>query len=474
MVLAGTDGSRHPHNDGPVNAIFEPRSVAVYGASRDERKLGHTLLRNVLAGGFHGRVIAVNPAGGEILGVRATPTLEEAVDLALISVPAARAGAAVADAAQAGCRAAIVLASGFGETGSQGKDVEVGLAEIARAASMRLVGPNCMGVVSRHRDGWLNGSYFWRLPDTPRRTGPVSTPAGAPRDAGTISMLSQSGAFGGMFFAEARRRRLRVARFLSVGNSVDVNETDALDWLASDPATAVIALFAESFRDGLHFVAAAERCRKPIVVLKAGKGSAGARAAASHTGSLAGRHGAVQAAFARAGVIEAATSDEFFDIVHSLGASPSAPGRDVAVLTISGGPGVLASDAAEQLGLRLPPPGEETVRRIRRLAPHFAAVGNPIDLTPQCPPASFPAAIQAVFDDPVYQGVIVINCGLDVPEFGQGVVAAHRRTGKLVTAFVLDVPRIEVELAEAGIPLLSSPKRAVAAYAAAAGSLPRR
>lgn len=442
-----------------MDAIFEPRSVAVYGASRDERKLGHTLLRNVLTSGFDGRLIAVNPAGGEILGVHAVPTLVEGVDLALISVPAAMAGAAVADAARAGCRAAIVLASGFGETGPQGKAVEAGLAEIARAADMRLVGPNCMGVVSRHGDGWLNGSYFWQLPDPPRRAGEV---------AGSVSMVSQSGAFGGMFFAEARRRRLGVARFLSVGNSVDVTETDALEWLGSDPVTAVIGLFVEAFRDGRRFVATAERCQKPIVVLKAGKGSAGGRAAASHTGSLAGRHGAVQAAFARAGVIEAATSDEFFDVLQPLGGSRPAPGRGVAVLTISGGPAVLASDAAERLGLRLPPPGEATARRIRHLAPHFAAVGNPIDLTPQCPPASFPAAIQAVFDEPAYQGVIVINCGLDILEFGQSVVAARRRTGKLVTAFVLDVPRIESALAEAGIPLLSSPERAVAAYAATA------
>lgn len=444
-----------------MDAIFEPRSVAVYGASRDERKLGHTLLRNVLTGGFGGRLIAVNPAGGEILGVRAVPALEEAVDLALISVPAASASAAVADAAGAGCSAAIVLASGFGETGPQGKAVETMLAEIARAANMRLVGPNCMGVVSRHRDGWLNGSYFWRLPDPPRKAG---------EDGGSVGMVSQSGAFGGMFFAEARRRRLGVARFLSVGNSVDVTESDALEWLSSDAATSVIGLFAEAFREGRHFVATAERCEKPIVVLKAGKGGAGARAAASHTGSLAGRHGAVQAAFARAGVIEAGTSDEFFDILQTLGAGRPTPGAGVAVLTISGGPGVLASDAAERLGLRLPPPGEATARRIRRLAPDFAAVANPIDLTPQCPPASFPAAIQAVFDEPAYQGVIVINCGLDIPEFGQGVVAARRRTGKPVTAFVLDVPRIESELAEAGIPLLSSPERAVAAYAATARS----
>ena len=434
-----------------MDAIFEPRSLAVYGASRDIRKLGHTLLRNALSGGFAGRVVAVNPAGGEILGVETVPSLDGPVDLALVSVPAAAAEAAVVDAARAGCRAAVGLASGFGETGPQGKAVEARLVATARAAGMRLVGPNCMGVVSRLREGWLNGSYFWRLPET----------------TGAVSMVSQSGAFGGMFFSEARRRHLGVARFLSVGNSADVTETDALGWLASDPATEVIGLFAEAFRDGRRFVETAELCRKPIVALKAGKGPAGARAAASHTGSLAGRHGAVQAAFARVGVIEASTSDEFFDVLQSLGTGHAVGGPNVAVLTISGGPGVLASDAAERLGLLLPPPAASTVRRIRELAPDFAASANPIDLTPQCPAANFPAAIQAVFDDPAYQGVIVINCGLDIAEFGQGVTAARRRTSKAVTAFVLDVPAVESELAGAGIPILSSPERAVAAYAAA-------
>ncbi len=434
-----------------LDAVFTPASVAVYGASRDERKLGHTLLRNALAGGFGGRVLAVNPAGGEVLGVAAAAALAEPVDLALISVPAAAAGAAVADAARAGCRAAVVLSSGFGETGPAGRAAEDALAATARAEGMRLVGPNCMGVVSRMAPGWLNGSYFWRLPER----------------AGGVSMISQSGAFGGMFLAEARRRRLGIARFLSVGNSVDVTATDALEWLGRDPETGVVGMFVEAFADGRRFVAVAEAVGRPLVVLKAGRGRAGARAAASHTGSLAGDHGAVQAAFARAGVIEAAGSDEFFDLLQALAGPGRRPaGRRVAVLTISGGPGVLAADAAERAGLELPPPSPATVRRVREVAPSFAATGNPIDLTPQCPPAGFAPAIAAVFDDALYDGVIVINCGLDVPEFGQGVAAAARRTGKPVTAFVLDVPGVEAELEAAGIPLLPGPERAVAAHAA--------
>ena len=166
-------------------------------------------------------------------------------------------------------------------------------------------------------------------------------------------------------------------------------------------------------------------------------------------------------------MVEAETADDFFDALTVLaGGRPQHVGRSVAVLTISGGPGVLASDAAERLGLRLPPPGEDTVRRLRELAPAFAATGNPVDLTPQCPPAAFGPAIAAVFEDPAFDGVVVINCGLDIPEFGAGVAAAQARTRKPVTAFLLDVPQIEAALRAAGIPLLPSPERAVAAYRA--------
>jgi acyl-CoA synthetase (NDP forming) len=395
-------------------------------------------------------VVALNPSGEHVLGLRSLPALDRPVDLALVSVPAAAVPAAVADAARAGCRAAIVLASGFGETGPEGKAVEAGLVRTASAAGMRLVGPNCMGVVSASGTGWLNGSYFWQLPS----------------ERGPLSMVSQSGAFGGMFFAEARRRRLGIARFLSVGNSADVELSDVLEWLAADPATGAVGVFVEGFRDGRRFVEAARHCtaQKPVVVLKAGKEAAGARAAASHTGSLAGAHGAVRAAFLRAGVTEAVDSDAFFDLLSVFAGGHHGVGNRVAVVTISGGPGVLASDAAERLGLRVPEPSPATVARIRELAPSFAATGNPIDLTPQCPPGGFGPAIAAVFDDAAYDGVVAVNCGLDIPEFGQAVVEAYARTGKPVTAYVLDVPRVEAFLLGAGIPILPSPERAVRAY----------
>ena len=363
---------------------------------------------------------------------------------------------AVGDAARGGAHVGVVLSSGFGETGADGEAVEARLLETAGEHGMRLVGPNCMGVVSSLGDaGWLNGSYFWSRPE----------------HAGSISFISQSGAFGGMFFSECRARAVGVARFASLGNSIDVIETDVLEALADDEATAAIGMFVEGFRDGRRFVDVARRVTttKPVVVLKAGKAAAGARAAASHTGSVVGRRAAVSAALERAGVIETRTSDEFFDVLTAVAhvPRPLARGR-VAIVTISGGPGVLAADAAEAAGLELAAPSAATVRVVRDLAPGFAAVGNPIDLTPQCPPAAFGAAIGAVYDDDGYDAVVAINCGLDIPEFGAGVVDAARRTGKPTVAFVLDVPVIREQLGAAGIPCFGSPERAVHALASRA------
>lgn len=447
--------TRPPPRSQDLDALFAPASVAVYGASRDERKLGHRLLANVLASDFGGDVVAVNPSGDRVLGVDTVPTLRTSVDLALISVPALHAPAAVADAAAAGCGAAIVLSSGFGETGAQGRATEAELALVADAAGMALVGPNCMGVLTRTASGgWLNATYFW---DVSLAAGPVS-------------FVSQSGAFGGMFLSEAGTRGLGVARFLSLGNSAAVTETDVLRYLADDPDTGVVGIFAEGIRDGRAFVSVAREVTssKPVVVLKAGKESAGAAAVASHTGSMAGNHEAARAAFARAGVIETVDSDAFFDALAAVAARVGPTGRRVAVLTISGGPSVLAADAAGRLGLTLPEPSEDTRQRLAELAPSFAALGNPIDLTPQCPPEAFEPAVDAVCSDPAFDGVVVINCGLDVIEFGAAVAHARRSTGTPVTAFVLDAPGVERRLRDADVPCFASPERAVRAFATVA------
>ncbi|MCC7413905.1 MAG: CoA-binding protein [Gammaproteobacteria bacterium] len=435
-----------------LDGLFLPQSIAVYGASAtDPRKLGNKLLANAASGA--GAVLAVHPSAAAIDGVPAVARLGRPVDLALISVPAKGVEAAVTDAAAAGAKSAIVLSSGFGETGAAGRTVQDRLAALAGAAGMRLVGPNCMGVVSHLGNGrWLNGSYFWAVPKT----------------AGGLSFVSQSGAFGGMFFAHLRTSGLGLSRFLSIGNAADVAATDALEWLGGDSQTTAVGMFIEGIEDGRRFVEVARRisARKPVVVLKAGKMKSGARAAASHTGSMAGSHQAFQAGLRRAGVIEALDTEAFFDAMDAAaaGITHTRP-RRIAIVTISGGPSVLAADAAERAGLTLAAIGSATLDRLRPLVPPFAALGNPIDLTPQCPVDNFVQAIEAVYADEAVEGVVAINCGLDFPQFGTGVARGVAATGKPSTAYVLDAPGVEGEIAAAGVLRFASPERAVIALA---------
>lgn len=438
-----------------LDSLFKPRSIAVYGASAtDSRKLGNTLLSNAANGA--GDVVAVHPDAAAIDGIPAVAKLDRRIDLALISVPDKRVEAAVADAAAAGAGAAIVLSSGFGETGAAGRVVQDRLVTIARSAGMRLVGPNCMGVVSHlGGDRWLNGSYFWRIPNT----------------AGGLSFVSQSGAFGGMFFAHMRASGLGLSRFLSVGNSADIGITDALEWLGDDAQTSAIGMFVEGIGDGRRFVDVARTItpRKPVVVLKAGKMAAGAKAAASHTGSMAGSHAAIRAGLRRAGVIEAADTEAFFDAMDAAAVGlRKKPARNIAIVTISGGPSVLAADAAERAGLALPTLGQATIDRLRGLVPAFAALGNPIDLTPQCPIDNFIPAIEAIYADAAIEGIVAINCGLDMKPFGTGVARGVAATGKPTAAFVLDAPGVEAEMAGAGVLRFASPERAVNALASGA------
>jgi acetyltransferase len=435
-----------------LDSLFKPRSIAVYGASAtDSGKLGNTLLRNAANGA--GDVVAVHPDAATIDGIPAVPRLDRPIDLALISVPDKRVEAAVADAASAGAGTAIVLSSGFGETGAAGRAVQDRLVAVAKSAGMRLVGPNCMGVVSHlGGDRWLNGSYFWRIPNT----------------AGGLSFVSQSGAFGGMFFAHMRASGLGLSRFLSVGNSADIGITDALEWLGDDDQTSAIGMFVEGIGDGRRFIEVARKItpRKPVVILKAGKMAAGAKAAASHTGSMAGSHAAIRAGFRRSGVIEAADTEAFFDAMDAAAVGlRKKPARNIAIVTISGGPSVLAADAAERAGLALPVLGQATIDRLRGLVPSFAALGNPIDLTPQCPIDNYIPAIEAIFADDAVEGVVAINCGLDMKPFGTGVARGVAATGKPTAAFVLDAPGVEAEMANAGVLRFASPERAVNALA---------
>jgi acetyltransferase len=438
-----------------LDAVFAPRSLAVLGVSRDPAKLGHRLLQNVLAGGFTGAVYPVNPSGEPILGLpslRRVEDVPEEVDLALVSLPAAAVPAAIKALAARRTRAAVVLSSGFGEVDPDGQGVQGELLATARASGLRLIGPNCMGVYSAPVR--LNGTYFWDLPDV----------------AGGISIVSQSGAYGGLIFRHLGGRGLGIARFLSIGNQADVEIAEALEYLVDDPATRLIACFVEALREGRRFVRAAERAvgRKPVVVLKGGRSEAGRRAAGSHTGSLAGPEELFRAACRHARAVLAEETEEFFDAIEALVvAGPARPTASrVAIITVSGGPSVVAADCAERSGLVVPALDASAQAGLRRLLPSFAAVGNPVDLTPQVEPARIAEAVRLVFAEPAVAGAVAVNVGLDIPEFAEAVVAAAQATGKPAVAFSADAPRITARFREGGVPVLASPERAVRAWRA--------
>jgi acyl-CoA synthetase (NDP forming) len=436
-------------------ALFAPASVAVLGVSRSPAKLGYRLLQNVKESGYAGAIHPVNPSGEPILDVPTVVSVEalpRGVDLALVSLPAPAVPDAIRALAARGVRAAVILSSGFGEVDADGRSAQAEVLAHARAGGLRLVGPNCMGVYSG--PAALNGTYFWDLP----------------RAAGGISIVSQSGAYGGLIFRHLGGRGLGVARFVSIGNQVDVDIAEVLEWLVEDPATTLIACFVEALRDGPRFLAAADRAagRKPIVVLKGGRSEAGRRAASSHTGSLAGAWEVYRAACASARVVLAEETEEFYDAIETLVAVPVArpAGRGVAVVTVSGGPSVVAADTAEREGLEVPALGEAARAALRARLPSFAAVGNPVDLTPQVEPASIAAAVRCVFDELAIAGVIAVNVGLDFPAFADGVVRAARATGKPAVAFTADAPTITASFRAGGVPVLPTPERAVRAWRA--------
>jgi acetate---CoA ligase (ADP-forming) len=438
-----------------LRPLFAPRGVAVLGASRNPAKLGHRLVQNLIAPGFSGDVFPVNPSGEAILGravVLRVEDLPRDLDLALVSLPAQAALPAVRALGAHGCRICVVLASGFGETGETGRGVQDELGAIARATGMRIVGPNCMGVVNV--PGGLNASYFWDVPQRP----------------GGISFVSQSGAYGGLFFRQVRERALGVAKFLSIGNQSDLGFTECLAWLADDADTRVVGLFVEGIRDGRAFVEAARRLTgaKPVVALKGGRAEAGRRAAGSHTGSLAGAWETYRAAFRAAGIVVVDETDELFDAIVTLDAHPARSPRDpaVAILTISGGPSVVAADAAEAAGLRVPPLPAARRAALRAHLPDFGADGNPVDMTPQMEPAGFAPSVRLVLDAPEVSGAVAIDIGLDRPEYAEALAAAQAATGKPVVACTVDTPEMDRRLRAAGIPLVPGPERAIRAYRA--------
>jgi acetyl coenzyme A synthetase (ADP forming)-like protein len=400
LAIEPTDTARaasfereHRAESRSVARLLTPASVAVIGASRNLATVGHQVLRNLLdAGRFDGPVYPVNPGAAQVASVKAYPSVLDVpgpVDLAVIAVPAAAARGVVEECARKGVNDVVVLSAGFGEVG--GADAQVALRDVARRNGMRLVGPNCIGVVNTAIG--LNATFSPYAPQP-----------------GRIAMQSQSGALGIALLERSARLGLGVSSFVSVGNKADVSGNDLLQYWEDDPATDVVLLYLESFGNPHKFSRIARRVsrRKAIVAVKSGRSAAGVRAASSHTAAMATPDVAVDALFRQTGVIRVDTLDELFDMALLLGSQPLPAGRRVAIVGNSGGPGILATDACDGAGLEVPELTPPTQAALRDVVDPNGAVANPVDLVASATPAVYEQALRLVLADDRVDAVIVI------------------------------------------------------------------
>ena len=440
-----------------LDRLFSPRSIAVIGASKTVGKVGYLTLSNLVQSGFQGPIVPINSAGGELFGLPVYKQLADypdPIDLVVIAVPAEMVPAAARDAVAKKAGAVVVVASGFKEAGPEGRALEDELIAICQRGGVRLLGPNCLGVINTAIR--MNASFSRRIPQ-----------------AGSMAIFSQSGALCTAMMDIADERELGVSKAISIGNKADITEVDVLEALAEDEDTRVIVGYLEDISDGDRFVKAAEAAssRKPVVILKAGTTAAGTRAAANHTGVLVGKDTAYGAAFKRAGICRADTFDALFDSATALALQPTPKGDRVLIITNSGGSGTISADAVEKAGLTVAPLGEELARQLRRALPDAAFIDNPPDISAAAEPRHYAAAIDIAAAEGSFDAVLIVLAPQYMTEPAATVraIVAHLDENMPVLAAFLgggDIMPSRQELAAAGLPFYDSPERAVTALKA--------
>ena len=404
-----------------LNPFFKPAGVAVIGASANPNKLSHGILRNLMQYGYRGPIYPVNPGSSQILGFPCYADIlqvPDPVELAVIVVPATATPQILRDCGERGIKASIVISGGFKELGDEGTLLEKECAEIACSQNMRLIGPNCVGTMDLFSG--LNTTFIQGIPVT-----------------GGIGFVSQSGAVCGAAIDYIQRKGVGFSYFISLGNEADVTETDIIEYLAQDANTRVIAAYVEGIQDGQRFFETAKQItrEKPIVLLKAGRTQAGAKAVSSHTGSIAGSHAAYQAAFKQSGVIEVRNAAELFDIAMALDFQELPNGEGVAIVTNAGGPAALASDSLSENGFRLARLETSTEKRLKSVLNPSAQVSNPIDMLGGASPAEYQFAIETLLSDPqvdVILPILVPQALVDPLEVAKSIAKAAAHTQKTV------------------------------------------
>ena len=439
-----------------LDKFFNPKSVAVIGASRTPGKLGYTILENLKLS-FNGKIYPINPNAGEILGLITYPSLldiKDPIDLAIIVVPSEIVKDIVMDCSKKKITNIIIISSGFSEIGEKERELE--LKKLSESKKIRIIGPNCIGIYKKDLDMiFFPKNRLKRPPE------------------GSISFITQSGAFGSILLDMMANDGVGISKFISIGNKIDVDEIELMKYFETDLSTRCIAIYLESISNGEEFIKVAKKVTaiKPIVCFKAGKTEKGTEAVASHTGSLAGSSAVYSAAFKQAGIIEAKSSEEIFDFAKVLANQTILKDNKIAIVTDGGGFGIVATDTAIQLGMELPSLSNESIKALKSFLPSYASTKNPIDLTGDATVERYQKALEIVLKDKNISGIACIAL-MQIPTLTDDIVTVLRDCkvfGKPITVcsaggqYVLERNR---KLEAFGIPVYPTPERAVKALAA--------
>ncbi len=439
-------------------ALFNPQGIVILGASNDPGKLGYAVARNLVEGGYPGEVHFVNPRGGILFGRplhQSVLDVPDPVDLAVVIVPAQAAPQAIKDIGRRGIHAAIVTSGGFRESGEQGAALEREILSLCKEFKIRMIGPNCIGLLDTHLP--LDTTF---LPPPPPKPG-------------NIAFISQSGAFCAAVIDWSRRQGFGFSRLASLGNQADLTETDLLPMVAEDPHTKAIALYLESIPEGIRFLETSRQIspKLPLVAIKVGRTKSGQKAAASHTGALAAGDTAVNAAFEKAGVIRAFTSEELFDWSSALANFPLPKGRNVAILTNAGGPGVIAADALADHHLALASLNSKTEGALRNQLPQAASTQNPVDMLASASPDDYAICLGLLLSDVQVHAVLVIippSPVFPTVNIAKGLIPIMKASSKPVIPVLMGSTLVQAtfdEFTSNGIPCYPFPERAASSLA---------
>jgi len=443
-----------------LEAFFDPKSVAVIGASTSPEKLGYAVLENLVNGGYAevGKIYPINPKADEILGQKVYPSVNDVpddIDLAVIVIPYAYVPAVLEDCGKKKIPAVVVISAGFREAGMEGVERELELIEIAKKYNLRLIGPNCLGIIDTYTP--MNASFS----------------AGTP-PKGPMAFMSQSGALGTAILDWAQAGRLGLAKFVSLGNKADVSEVDLLQAWVDDEDTNVILIYSEGLPNGQEFIKVAREVtkKKPVVAIKSGVTKSGSRAVSSHTGSLAGSEQAYQAAFNQAGVLRATDMASMFDMALALGYQPTLKGDRIAIITNAGGPGILATDALERIGMNLARLETKTIQALEQYLPDAASAANPVDVLGDARGDRYKFALDVVSKDPNVDGIMVVltpQAMTEIEETAKAVGELSKSIEKPVLACFMGEAKVETGikvLRQYDVPNYSFPERASLAFSA--------